>query len=491
MSGPPNETIIETIERRLIPDEQAKKARGEVFTPLNLVRELLYGLRKSELEAGKQVLWGVDSAGNVVDDNPDNRIGGIPLEIWRDPETKWLDPANGIGNFPFVAFYMLDFQLKNHGTKGSKEWTDEIRRKHIVEKMLYMIEIDRGNVNTTFKIMDYLASGSKPNICCADTLKLKDEDLQRHFGVNRFDVVMGNPPFQSPGENMAGTTAGRGSLWDKFVVNCVKLLKPNMFLVFVTPPMWRKPESSMWNLLTKNMRLTFLHIFDKKKSSKEFKVSQRIDMYIIRNTTDNSNTYVIDERGDFHTLDIAKFNFLPNYAYNEISNIITDVEHGTKVIFNTIYHASSTKNKPRLTPDNDYKYPVVHNITKNGLGIRYVKDNTLGHFGVPKVLLNLNEQQYPYNDFEGKYGMTQLTFGIPITSKEEGDQIVEAINSDRFKEIIKATKWGAFQTEYKMFKYFRPDFYKEFLKKPEGGNRVTKRRDNKLSSRKTRRSSSR
>ena len=29
--------------------------------------------------------------------------------------------------------------------------------------------------------------------------------------------------------------------------------------------------------------------------------------------------------------------------------------------------------------------------------------------------------------------------------------------------MIKATKWGAFQTDYKMFKYFKPDFYKYFL----------------------------
>ena len=42
--------------------------------------------------------------------------------------------------------------------------------------------------------------------------------------------------------------------------------------------------------------------------------------------------------------------------------------------------------------------------------------------------------------------------------------IVKAINTEEFKEIIKATKWGAFQTDWRMFKYFKPDFYKDFLK---------------------------
>jgi len=220
MSIPPNETILETIDRRLIPDEQAKKARGEVFTPLDLVRELLYGLRKSDLEQRVQVLWGLDESKTVMDDSPDNRVGGIPLELWRDPDTKWLDPANGIGNFPFVAFYMLDFQLKTYGTKGSKEWSDDKRHRHIIERMLFMIELDHGNVNTSFKVINYLVPGSKPNICCANTLNLTDEDLQRHFGVSKFDVVMGNPPFNP------------GPKWSKFLSWCLPKCR---ILTFILP----------------------------------------------------------------------------------------------------------------------------------------------------------------------------------------------------------------------------------------------------------------
>jgi hypothetical protein len=220
MDGSPNETILETIERRLVPDEQAKKARGEVFTPLTLVRELLYGLRKSDLEAGTRTIWGADSAGTPIEDDSNDRVGGLPLELWRDPDTKWLDPANGIGNFPFVAFAMLDYQLKTHGTKGSKEWTDTDRKTHIVEKMLFMLEIDHGNVNTSHKVMDYLSPGSKPNICCADTLNVKDDDLMRHFGVNRFHVVMGNPPFNP------------GLKWMKFLDWC---LPKCTILTFVLP----------------------------------------------------------------------------------------------------------------------------------------------------------------------------------------------------------------------------------------------------------------
>jgi hypothetical protein len=120
------------------------------------------------------------------------------------------------------------------------------------------------------------------------------------------------------------------------------------------------------------------------------------------------------------------------------------------------------------TKTDKYKYPIVHSINQDGIVFWYSDDKTKGHFGVPKVLLNFNRHQYPVNDYEGKYGMSQLTFAIPITSKKQGDEIVKAINSDKFKKIINATKWGAFQTDWRMFKYFKPDFYKYFLKEDAG-----------------------
>ena len=121
-------------------------------------------------------------------------------------------------------------------------------------------------------------------------------------------------------------------------------------------------------------------------------------------------------------------------------------------------------NKTKFKKDSIYKWPVIHSITLNGIkdNLIYTNDNTKGHFDVEKVVLSNNENQYPYNDFKKEYGMSEITFGIPITSKQEGDYIINAINSPEFKEIIKATKWGAFQTDYRMFKYFKKDFWKEF-----------------------------
>ena len=37
----------------------------------------------------------------------------LPKDVWKNPNLKWLDPANGIGNYPIVAYYKLMEGLKN------------------------------------------------------------------------------------------------------------------------------------------------------------------------------------------------------------------------------------------------------------------------------------------------------------------------------------------------------------------------------------------
>jgi hypothetical protein len=213
-----------------------------------------------------------------------------------------------------------------------------------------------------------------------------------------------------------------------------------------------------------NKQILYLHIFSKKEGYKKFDVSSRFDIYVLQNKENMKPTEVVDEVGKKHLLKINEMPFLPNYAYEEINKIITTQENGINVIYNTSYH-SDKKDKVSSKKTQYFKYPIVHTINKDGVNYWYSNENK-EHFGEPKVILNKNEKQYSYkeqNDYEGKYGMSELSFGIPIKSKKEGDLILKAIETPEFKKIIESTKWSAFHTDYRMFKYFKPDFYKYFL----------------------------
>jgi hypothetical protein len=210
--------VLQVIDDYLVPDDFARKERGEVFTPPDLVRQMLYGVKKDALEAGRTELWGFDGE-RFVDEPESNRSGGLPKSVWENPNLKWLDPANGIGNFPIIAYYKLDYSLSK--VKGYED--ADVRRQHIIEKMLYMMELDRGNNETCRGLFKKIFPSAKPNILCCNSLEITQEDMKREFRIDepKFDIVMGNPPFNP------------GTIWWKFITKYTPFTKK--YMLFIVP----------------------------------------------------------------------------------------------------------------------------------------------------------------------------------------------------------------------------------------------------------------
>jgi len=274
-----------------------------------------------------------------------------------------------------------------------------------------------------------------------------------------FDVVVGNPPYQKPKSDSRLGSRGASELWSDFVNKGLSLLKDNGHFAFIHPNAWRKPEdrNDFWKLLTQDNQMEKLVMSSGKGDQNWFGIGVRVDYYILQKKPKYKNTIVVDHEGVTYDLDLANFDWLPNYAIGEISQLLGK---GTSVLYNTFYH---TQKKHSDVPTKDCKYPVVHTINKSGLGIKYFdkRQNTdTTHYGVAKVLLNQNELQYPYNDYKGEYGMSQLTFGIAISSEDEGEKIIKFLNSVKGKRLIAATKWNTYYTDYGMFKSFKKDWYK-------------------------------
>lgn len=415
--------IHEKIEEYLPVRNEEKNKYGEVFTPLSLINEIMDKLDK---------------------------------KIWKNPNLKWLDPASGIGNFPMVIFERL-----NEGLKPII--LNEIeRKKHIVENMLYMVEINEKNVSISKKIF-----GINANIFCGSFL---EDKWKNKFGVEKFDFIVGNPPFNKEKKEKQIGTKAKNTLWDIFIIKSLDNLKYNGYLCFINPPNWRGVSPNyreLWNQMS-NKQLLYLHIYGVNDGRQFFNVNSRFDLYILHNTTNTKQTEVIDELGKKHYFRLNKMHFLPNYAFDEINKILIKNEKGVDVImsYNKYFAYKNNINMSKIKT-NEFKYPIVHTITNDGIGFWYSNTNKKGHFGVPKVILNFNVKQYSYkeqNDYKGKYGMSQISFGIPIKSKKEGDLILKAIETPIFKKIIASTKWGAFQTDHRMFNYFRKDWYKILLR---------------------------
>ena len=439
-----DQDIENTINHYLPIRKQKKDHNGEVFTPQSLINEML---------------------------------DKLPKDVWKNKDYKWLDPANGIGNFPMIAYQKLMNGLQDV-IKDKRE-----RSEHIIKNMLYMVELDPDNIIISKKIF-----GEDANIFCGNFLSM---DLKKVTGIDKFDIIMGNPPWNDIKEGKReGTNSGSKTLWDKFIIKSLDLLNINGILGFINPANWRGLGQLhyLWDIISK-LQLLYLHIYSKEKDGKKyFNVASRFDLYVLQNKSNTKQTEIIDELGEKHLIKIDEWPFLPNYNYKIFEKILTSEDKGIDVLYGTNYHTQKKqiiKDKKTLTSEDkgidiiysssiydtrklkdkntsEFKYPVVHCIRKGEVIYWYSNTDKKGHFGEPKVILNFNRNQYSHkeqNDYEGKLGMSQISFGIPIKSKQEGDDILKAIDTPEFKEIILSTKWGAFQTDYRMFKYFKKDFW--------------------------------
>jgi len=396
---------IESLLQTSILDDGRKNKYAEVMTPLFLVEEIL---------------------------------DQIPYSAYSHPNWKWLDPAAGTGHFFLILYLRL--------LKGLvKQIPDEAKRKaHILENMLYMVELNGKNVTTLKKRF-----GEKCHIYHGDF-------LTHDFRNTTFEGILGNPPFQVSKSEVYKGSVGNRVLWTLFIKNVLEnqLLKPKGYLGFITPSSWRRPEHALYKPMVQENYLRYLHIYSKKDGMKVLGVQTRFDVYVIQKENPSKRkSVIVDEKGVHHSFSMIQWPFLPNSHYDSFRKIMVPKEDGLDILFDSSCY-DARKLKKRKSKKNSV--PVVHNITRKGLGVYYGNKKCV-HLHKPKLLLNFNEKQYPVIDALGKYGMSQLTFGIPIASKHGGEQWKEFIESPFFQDILEASKWNSFQTDYRMFSYFSKD----------------------------------
>ena len=142
---------------------------------------------------------------------------------------------------------------------------------------------------------------------------------------------------------------------------------------------------------------------------------------------------------------------------------IIDVEEKCEIIYSRNNYGSDKKwvSKERT---GEFKYPCVHSTPKGGIIYYYSKTNDKGHFGVSKVIFGESGIYNAIIDMKGKYGMTQHSMGITVNNIEEAENIKRVLESEIFrKEVLDACSWSNFQIDWRLFTYFKKDFWKEFI----------------------------
>jgi len=140
----------EDVSKILTPGDMYRKQFGECFTPKQLIRDML---------------------------------DKLPADVWKHKDYKWLDNSVGGGNFLVEVLARLMVSLADQIPN------EAARKKHIIEKMLYFVDLQAKNV---FFTMQRLGNENDYdfNYHVGDSLEFD------YWGGIKFDVVVGNPPYK-------------------------------------------------------------------------------------------------------------------------------------------------------------------------------------------------------------------------------------------------------------------------------------------------------
>jgi len=261
-------SILDELQNITINNEK-KKINGEVYTPLSLVNDMLNKLDECHLKKHNKSIFEMDY--------------------------KWFEPTAGKGHF---VFSIID-RLQKH-----------FDINYILKNMIYMSELDESNCNyIREKLKDYSI-----NLNEGDTLKIKYDF--------KFDVIIGNPPFNKGNTNIGSV------IWHKFVLQALDFLKDGGWLSFIHPPLWRKPNTKkcrcygFWDKMTKERQIHFLKIVGKNDGIKIFQCGLRFDWYVLENTKCYKKTIVDDELRTVSDIDLKEWDFLPNCYFDLIKPLL-------------------------------------------------------------------------------------------------------------------------------------------------------------------------
>jgi len=364
----------------------------------------------------------------------------LPDIIFSDPNLKWLDSGAGRGYFSIVLFERLFEGLR------STIPDDGEREEHIIKSMITMIEI-----NDEYWEGLYAIFGEYANVVQGDYLT--------HFEEHTFDVIIGNPPYNSNGLKKVPTNQTENkkedgtTMWIPFVKHSYNLLKQDGYLCYIIPSIWMKPDKANMNIFfTKMMNIIKLRCFNNTETNKIFKGYAQTPTCMLL-AKKESATDIIGLYDNCHDtfIDYRIYEHVPIPVYG--ASIIQKLYKYTNLYGPMMKYVKKTNMPPKgikisAEMSNEFKHMNIRScILVNDqpqLVINY-SNEPLVYSGVEKLVCPHKMYGFPYYDKEGKYGISNRDNYVII--KE--DDVCDLLHLQHFMQ----TKFAIFLfecTKYRM-----------------------------------------
>lgn len=350
----------------------------------------------------------------------------FPNVVWTKHDLKWLDPSVGAGFF-MIFIYL---RLMNGLTKW--ETNDKKRSKHIIENMLYMVELNKRNCDICKSIF-----GSHLNLICGDFLSdWKFKGLGLGLGLHHisFDCIVGNPPFQDNyglSDNGRRINGGKNKLYERIFMKSYEMLSEQGYLSFVVPDnIFAGNGSSSYQILIQN-DVPFVS-FNPKNQHYFDKIQQPVCYFMLHKGVKRETTLIEHSDNMKFKLELKDrpVNPIRNWTPKTEKLIQTFVSNDrNNVVYNRGKNMSSYKGN---------KYPIIFTPSKS------LQTNNIElaiGYGIKKAILFLISPENKFiMDYSGKYGVGPNTFYIPFHSIKEGKHLEKFLKSKDYNVLVNATK---------------------------------------------------
>ena len=346
-------------------------------------------------------------------------IKKIPKSFWNRTleNMKILDPVCGNGNFHSVIYN----KLKN-----------KFSPKEILENILYFNDVDLNRtlmINTIYESNNY-----NLNVTTQDYLEYNESQL--------FDLIVANPPYAKLLPN--GKRASKNhNLIKPFLEKSLKLLKPNGYLLFITPDNWMSyaDRNTLIEKIT-SLQIMYLNIHSAKKYFK--KIGSSFTWYIIKNCP-GKRKFIVEgiRRGVPYKSKVKSEvrKYIP-LVYNDT---IQSILHKTldsdlpkfKVETSSDLHKYTKKHLISVEQDDDHPYRLIHTPKQTVYASRPHKYQS-GY----KVFISTTSY---YSVGVDDCGMTQsIAFIRCGNNLTEAHNIRDVLKHPLYKFLNDICRWGNF-----------------------------------------------
>lgn len=291
----------------------------------------------------------------------------LPKEVWSNPNFKWLDPACGRGAFLLA----IKARLVAAG----------IPEKHVVENMLYGADIDSENVNITRAFLAQPLDRSVKTKYSVSHI-VECDSLKKDWGM-KFDVVVGNPPYQAPGKE------NKAKLWPQFVDMAFdKLVATNGYVSLIVPKLWL--TNGQWETHFSSRQIIELNIDQCRKHFAD--VHSSFSYFIVQNHPP-AHSFIVTNDVSSTTLNTAPLSGMDLMYTGIVKNLVSRHDYFPMITssgYNTSGFSSGKKTLSLVKTD-QHTHFVIHKIS-------HVKGETTGFwsseldyttYGIPRVVVGL------------------------------------------------------------------------------------------------------